>query len=282
MTPNGATGQRSLRSMGSLGSQSSWPDQSPSEGYFRGASFQCPPTPSPVAFPSLKTGWTGVLNDAGFIAQGASGFSGAFFQPMGQPQPSQSDAPPGQPQPQQPVFWVQMPVMMHPAAQQAPTQAASMMQAALPASFLPVVGQAPMVSDNRPVPLVQGEVVQPEAVGPVDGGESQSISSAGKQLLGEALSGQHFDAISQNVGQPISGTVAGPLKTPGGTLHDTGNCNPCAWYWKARGCASGVDCDYCHLCPEGELKRRKKLKIAEIKSGVREPAHPRSEVRRCG
>lgn len=287
MTPNGVIGQRSpLRSMGSLGSQSSWPDQSPSERYFRGSSFHCPPTPSPVAFPSLKTGWTGALNDAGFIAQGASGSCGAFFQPMGQPQAGQQSDPPAPPapqgQPQQPVFWVQMPVMMHPAAPPAPAQAAPVMHAALPASAVPVVGQAPSVSDDRPVPVVQGEVVQPEALGAVAVGESQSISFAGKQLLGEALSGQHFDAISQNVGQPISGTVAGPLQTPGSTSHGTGSCNPCAWYWKPRGCASGVDCDYCHLCPDGELKRRKKLKIAEIKSGVREPAHPRPEVRRSG
>merc|ERR1712113_22125 len=105
--------------------------------------------------------------------------------------------------------------------------------------------------------------------------ESQSISNVGKQLLSEALDDHHFDAISQHVEQPISGTVSGPLSTPGSVEHGTGKCSPCAWYWKARGCASGVQCDYCHLCPEGELKRRKKIKIAEIRSGAREPAHPR-------
>lgn len=28
-------------------------------------------------------------------------------------------------------------------------------------------------------------------------------------------------------------------------------CSPCAWFWKARGCNSGFDCTYCHMCPEG-------------------------------
>lgn len=287
MTPCGATSQRSpLRSMGSLGSQSSWPDQSPSERYFRGNSFNCPPTPSPVAFPHLKTGWTGVLNDAGFVAQGATGVGGAFFQQIGQTQ-SQSAQPVQAVQPslpgQQQMYWVQMPVMMQPSGTQLPMQAAQPVQlgaASLPVGALQAAVPVPWVASNR-VPLVQGEVVQDQAPqnvarGVPEASESQSISSAGRQLLDEALNGPHFDAISQNVGQPISGTVAGPVQTPGSALHGTGNCNPCAWFWKARGCACGVECDYCHVCPEGELKRRKKLKIAEIKSGAREPAHPRT------
>ena len=28
---------------------------------------------------------------------------------------------------------------------------------------------------------------------------------------------------------------------------------------------NGVDCDYCHLCPAGEIKRRKKQKQASKK-----------------
>jgi hypothetical protein len=41
-------------------------------------------------------------------------------------------------------------------------------------------------------------------------------------------------------------------------------CQPCAWHH--RGCAKGADCMYCHLCPEGELKNRKKLKIARFRA----------------
>ena len=32
-------------------------------------------------------------------------------------------------------------------------------------------------------------------------------------------------------------------------------CSPCAWFWKARGCNSGFDCTYCHMCPEGGARR---------------------------
>merc|ERR1711957_290814 len=77
------------------------------------------------------------------------------------------------------------------------------------------------------------------------------------------------------MGSPEVAELSGSVSTPGSVEHGTGTCNPCAWYWKAGGCASGVQCDYCHLCPEGEQKRRKKIKIAELKSGAREPAHPR-------
>jgi len=37
-------------------------------------------------------------------------------------------------------------------------------------------------------------------------------------------------------------------------------CKPCAWYHHARGCQRGADCEFCHLCPAGEIKRRKKEK----------------------
>merc|ERR1712194_574053 len=136
--------------------------------------------------------------------------------------------------------------------------------AAVPVGAVHVAAQAPWVGGNGVTPLVQGQVITGEAsdqaaMGSPEVAESQSIS---------------------NVGQPISGSMSGPLSTPGSVEHGTGKCNPCAWYWKARGCASGVQCDYCHLCAEGELKKRKKLKIADIKSGAREPAHPRPEVRK--
>jgi len=38
------------------------------------------------------------------------------------------------------------------------------------------------------------------------------------------------------------------------------DCKPCAWYHHARGCQRGADCEFCHLCPAGEIKRRKKEK----------------------
>eukprot|EP00429_Kryptoperidinium_foliaceum_P098645 CAMPEP_0176244496 /NCGR_PEP_ID=MMETSP0121_2-20121125/31460_1 /TAXON_ID=160619 /ORGANISM="Kryptoperidinium foliaceum, Strain CCMP 1326" /LENGTH=351 /DNA_ID=CAMNT_0017584103 /DNA_START=82 /DNA_END=1135 /DNA_ORIENTATION=- len=56
------------------------------------------------------------------------------------------------------------------------------------------------------------------------------------------------------------------LPSLGSTMHSVGKCSPCAWYWKPRGCTNAFQCDFCHLCPEGELKSRKKAKIAARKA----------------
>lgn len=42
-------------------------------------------------------------------------------------------------------------------------------------------------------------------------------------------------------------------------------CQPCAWFYKPSGCLNGSACRYCHLCPAGELKNRKKQKIALLR-----------------
>jgi hypothetical protein len=58
----------------------------------------------------------------------------------------------------------------------------------------------------------------------------------------------------------------------GSRLHVTGQCRPCAWYYKPQGCKNRQDCSYCHLCPEGELKQRKKEKITAMRMGALTPA----------
>mmetsp|Transcript_89041 Transcript_89041/g.171335 ORF Transcript_89041/g.171335 Transcript_89041/m.171335 type:complete len:363 (+) Transcript_89041:96-1184(+) len=64
-----------------------------------------------------------------------------------------------------------------------------------------------------------------------------------------------------------------PPGTPshGSMLHGTGICRPCAWFWKARGCQNGPECGHCHLCPEGELKARKKAKQTILRLGLATP-----------
>jgi len=53
-----------------------------------------------------------------------------------------------------------------------------------------------------------------------------------------------------------------PLKpqSGGSALHGTSRCRPCAWFWKLKGCQNEENCGHCHLCPEGEIKARKKAK----------------------
>ncbi|CAE7670195.1 unnamed protein product [Symbiodinium sp. CCMP2456] len=50
------------------------------------------------------------------------------------------------------------------------------------------------------------------------------------------------------------------LPSKGSVQHGTGLCKPCAWFWKLQGCKNGADCLHCHLCPETEVKDRKRRK----------------------
>jgi len=54
----------------------------------------------------------------------------------------------------------------------------------------------------------------------------------------------------------------GSLELPsiGSAGHWNGICKPCAFM--ARGCSSGLNCPFCHLCDVNEKKRRRKDKIA--------------------
>jgi len=53
------------------------------------------------------------------------------------------------------------------------------------------------------------------------------------------------------------------LWSVGSAEHTSGTCKPCAWIWKDEsGCSNGANCKFCHMCPPGEVKRRKKDKIA--------------------
>jgi hypothetical protein len=49
--------------------------------------------------------------------------------------------------------------------------------------------------------------------------------------------------------------------------HDgSGKCSPCAFLHKdPRGCLHGKNCNFCHLCPPGELRRRKKEKVQRLR-----------------
>lgn len=47
--------------------------------------------------------------------------------------------------------------------------------------------------------------------------------------------------------------------------HIRRECNPCAYYHKPDSCRWGEACDFCHLCPEGEIKLRKKDKIQAMR-----------------
>lgn len=49
------------------------------------------------------------------------------------------------------------------------------------------------------------------------------------------------------------------MPSVGSVGHAEGTCRPCAFVFK-KGCDSGSQCTFCHLCPPGEKKRRMKEK----------------------
>lgn len=71
----------------------------------------------------------------------------------------------------------------------------------------------------------------------------------------------------------------------GSALHGAGRCRPCAWYWKPGSCQNGSDCRHCHLCPEEEIKNRKKAKQTYLRLGLTSPkagnTHPANASITC-
>eukprot|EP00933_Yihiella_yeosuensis_P059109 TRINITY_DN6002_c0_g1_i1.p1 TRINITY_DN6002_c0_g1~~TRINITY_DN6002_c0_g1_i1.p1 ORF type:complete len:411 (+),score=95.88 TRINITY_DN6002_c0_g1_i1:161-1393(+) len=47
----------------------------------------------------------------------------------------------------------------------------------------------------------------------------------------------------------------------GSAYHASGNCKPCSWFWKTKGCKNGTKCLHCHLCPRGAVKLRRKQQV---------------------
>lgn len=62
------------------------------------------------------------------------------------------------------------------------------------------------------------------------------------------------------------------MQSRGSAMHGSGKCRPCAWFHKPQGCTNALDCGYCHMCPDGELKSRKKAKVAAMRMGALAPA----------
>jgi hypothetical protein len=75
-----------------------------------------------------------------------------------------------------------------------------------------------------------------------------------------ASSGRSASMAPWSSGGPVPVLGSPEMPTRGSAGHHLHNCKPCAFVDK--GCESGVDCRFCHLCESGEKKRRKKEKLA--------------------
>jgi len=57
-----------------------------------------------------------------------------------------------------------------------------------------------------------------------------------------------------------------PEYSVGSASHGIGECKPCAWFWRPQGCSNGSSCRHCHLCGLGEVRQRRKQKLAAWKA----------------
>lgn len=95
-------------------------------------------------------------------------------------------------------------------------------------------------------------------------------------LAPEVMQGAQEVSASPSTAQKLARFPPGlspPAGTPshGSILHGSGHCRPCAWFWKLGGCLNAEDCAHCHLCPEGEIKARKKAKQTMMQLGLATP-----------
>lgn len=104
---------------------------------------------------------------------------------------------------------------------------------------------------------------------------STSANSMGSPLPAGAASGDSSmdEAEAQGAARvlalgeiPAGVGAGGAFASVGSALHGTGGCKPCAWYWKPGSCQNGRGCFHCHLCPEGELKARRKAKVSSMRA----------------
>lgn len=87
-------------------------------------------------------------------------------------------------------------------------------------------------------------------------------SPHGSELsLGDQFAQDHgltSDTVALGPRDPPSSAYSSIVSSLGSLLHGSGDCRPCAWFWKPTGCANNQACDFCHLCPQGAAKARKK------------------------
>jgi len=79
----------------------------------------------------------------------------------------------------------------------------------------------------------------------------------GDPALAEHVGQKPHSLLSQNDAMPEAFVLGSAVRpTVGSSYHHLGLCKPCAHAFSNRGCWNGVNCEFCHLCERGELKRR--------------------------
>jgi hypothetical protein len=125
---------------------------------------------------------------------------------------------------------------------------------AIPQMFMPV-------DDSLPVKTFINEQRESDASTTVSADEDQALTTPPSGFSDDEAD---FPLPDTSATLKISLTDTLGLWSVGSAAHDSGTCKPCAFLWKdlkKPGCQNGMECVFCHLCPPGEVKRRKKEKM---------------------
>lgn len=93
---------------------------------------------------------------------------------------------------------------------------------------------------------------------------SARVSSADSE--GGAQS-QQLIQLAKALPEETSGSARCP--SIGSSGHCLGMCKPCDFMHRGDGCRAGFNCQFCHLCPPGEVQRRKKVKKTAVRQLTR-------------
>lgn len=203
-----------------------------------------PPSPVPHAVPPGATG--PLPSPVGAVGPLAP------VGPVGQlPGPAPAVPPPCEPAPQVPPARLPQ-VPSHAATQQngSAPQVLKLEDALAPAASVALESaNSALEEQSRNQHL---EVQQAAAVA-----AAQAVSASHEEQVAAA------NAFASASGLALQQDASSELNLPsaGSTGHHLGQCRPCA-FWTTKGCSSGQECQFCHLCAPGEKKRRQKAKRA--------------------
>merc|ERR1711862_101115 len=92
--------------------------------------------------------------------------------------------------------------------------------------------------------------------------------------MGESLQPLSAEPVSEAPPAAPPAIHSPPMGQPSlGSMQHGAGCEPCAFAYKPDGCKKGFLCKFCHLCPRGEIKQRKrekKIHRAELKNKTKE------------
>jgi len=99
-----------------------------------------------------------------------------------------------------------------------------------------------------------------------------TVSQSSAAMCGQAAA----LLVSQSPGSTAQSVTIAPLENRmpewsiGATFHAVAQCRPCTWFWRPQGCINGESCRHCHMCPVGEVKARRKNRLAILRSSIHE------------